>query len=90
MHVLIALHKQNLPDMLPISPHVSYHLPIYDTEALMVEVELLLDWYLPHRKTILPPTARENYLTLWRTALLPLEEAPRCRHRCVRGQPGAA
>ena len=36
-----------LPDALPVAPDVEYALPPYDLDALLIEVELLLDWYLP-------------------------------------------
>ncbi len=37
----------SLPDTLPVSPHVDYRIPPYDIDAFLIEVELLLDWYLP-------------------------------------------
>jgi hypothetical protein len=73
--VLIALHKQILPDLLPVAPHVSYRLPAYDMDAFLIEVELLLEWYLPHRRTMLSPQARSEYSSLWRHALHPAAEA---------------
>ena len=45
--VLVALHGMQLPDVLPVEPGVDYRLPRYDMEALLIEAELLLDWYLP-------------------------------------------
>ena len=66
VYVLIALHKQILPDLLPVAPHVNYRLPTYDMDAFMIEVELLLDWYLPFQHVLLAPSAREEFLSLWR------------------------
>src|SRR5262249_46068686 len=43
--VLIALHRQELPEVLPVAPHVEHRLPRYDLDALLIEVELLVDWY---------------------------------------------
>ena len=71
VYVLIALHKQILPEHLPVAPHVTYHLPSYDMDAFMIEVELLLDWYLPFRDAVLTDEARARYLSLWRDALQP-------------------
>jgi aminoglycoside/choline kinase family phosphotransferase len=70
--VLIALHKLTLPDTLSVAPTIDYRLPPYDLDALLIEVELLPDWYLPYRDA--PPTAaeRESYLALWRDALAPV------------------
>ncbi len=45
--VLIALHSQKLPGAIPVAPHVVHSLPPYDIGAYLIEVELLLDWYLP-------------------------------------------
>jgi len=49
LDVLISLHCSALPDALPVAPHVEYLIPPYDLDAFLIEVELLLDWYLPHR-----------------------------------------
>ena len=48
--LLAALHAQALPPALPIAPRVEYRLPPYDIDAFLIEVELLLDWYLPRMK----------------------------------------
>jgi aminoglycoside/choline kinase family phosphotransferase len=75
VYVLIALHKQILPDLLPVAPHVNYRLPAYDMDAYMIEAELLLEWYFPHRHAPLSPSARTLFVTLWREALKPAAEA---------------
>ena len=69
--VLAALHRNRLPDMLPVEQGVEYRLPKYDLEALLIEVELLLDWYLPKLDTKISDNKRDVYLSLWRDALLP-------------------
>jgi hypothetical protein len=70
--VLIALHKLTLPDTLTVAPTIDHRIPPYDLDALLIEVELLPDWYLPYRGA--PPTAaeRESYIALWREALAPV------------------
>ncbi len=45
--VLAALHGQHLPEVLPVTPNVQHKLPRYDLDAMLMEAELLLDWYLP-------------------------------------------
>ncbi len=75
VHVLIALHKQILPEQVQVSPHVVYRLPAYDMDAFLIEVELLLDWYLPFREASLSEQARARYIALWRDALLPATRA---------------
>ncbi len=75
--VLAALHKAKLPDTLPVSPGVTYQVPRYDMDALLIEVELLLDWYMPKLKTPVSPAQRQAYVALWRRALQPaLDAAP--------------
>jgi tRNA threonylcarbamoyl adenosine modification protein YjeE len=73
--ILIMLHGQLLPDVLPISPHVDYRVPYYDLEAFLIEAELLLDWYLPRLGVALDDDARAKFLALWREALQPAIDA---------------
>ncbi len=68
---LVELHRHNLPDTLPVAPSLTYRLPRYDMEALMIESELLLDWYLPHQGPKVDKDARAEFSALWRQALLP-------------------
>jgi tRNA threonylcarbamoyl adenosine modification protein YjeE len=67
--VLVALHESTLPDRLPVAPDVTYTIPSYDLDAFMIELELLLDWYLPMMKTAPSETRRDTYLSLWRDVL---------------------
>jgi tRNA threonylcarbamoyl adenosine modification protein YjeE len=73
--VLLSLHSRELPRSLPVSPKVEYQLPPYDMDAFLIEVELLLDWYLPRRSVAVPPETRETFEMLWRDALQPLIDA---------------
>jgi len=66
---LVHLHGQQLPDTLPVSAHLSHTLPHYDMDALMIEVELLLDWYLPHQGVPVSAATADAYRALWREAL---------------------
>ena len=52
-------------------------MPVYDLDAFLIEVELLLDWYLPHRGAAASAQARALFLSLWREALRPTRDAPR-------------
>jgi hypothetical protein len=67
--VLVALHCRQLPDTLPITPDTEYKLPRYDIDALLIEVELLLDWYMPRAGVGVSPEMRAYYVALWRDAL---------------------
>jgi len=73
---LLALHALRLPDTLPVSPHVEHRLPSYDIHALLIEAELLLDWFLPRLKAALPDAERDAFRALWRGLLQPAIEAP--------------
>jgi tRNA threonylcarbamoyl adenosine modification protein YjeE len=69
--LLAALHREPVPDVLSVAPGVDYRLPRYDMDAMLIEVELLLDWFLPLIGSEASALARQSYLTLWRTALEP-------------------
>ncbi|HEY4141963.1 MAG TPA: tRNA (adenosine(37)-N6)-threonylcarbamoyltransferase complex ATPase subunit type 1 TsaE [Pseudolabrys sp.] len=74
--VLAALHRNKLADVLPVEAGVEYRLPRYDLEALLIEVELLLDWYLPKLDARISDNKRDVYLSLWRDALMPMIQGP--------------
>jgi hypothetical protein len=67
--VLIALHGHHLAEALPVAPHVEHSLPHYDMDAFLIEVELLLDWYLPQLGANITDAMRAVYVALWREAL---------------------
>lgn len=76
LDVLIALHRRRLPETLEVAPRREYRLPRYDIDALMIEVELLTDWYLPHAGMRATDERRAAFTALWRAALTPALEAP--------------
>ena len=70
---LAALHAKALPTTLPIAPGRDYAIPPYDLDAMLIEIDLLLDWYLPHiggREA--SGSVRAEFGHAWREAL----EAP--------------
>lgn len=76
--VLVALHSLELPTALPVAPRIEHHIPFYDLDACMIEIELLFDWYLPYRGVGVPDAAtREALLTLWRLTLAETMEETR-------------
>ena len=75
--VLIALHRSDLPDVLPVAPYVEYRIPPYDLDAFLIEVELLIDWYLPLRGAPATAAERARFLSLWHDALRPVLDAPK-------------
>ncbi|HXZ21728.1 MAG TPA: tRNA (adenosine(37)-N6)-threonylcarbamoyltransferase complex ATPase subunit type 1 TsaE [Pseudolabrys sp.] len=70
--LLAELHRNYLGDVLAVEPGVEYRLPRYDMDAFLVEVELLLDWYLPKLEARIADAKREAYRRLWHDALSPL------------------
>jgi tRNA threonylcarbamoyl adenosine modification protein YjeE len=74
--VLAHLHSLTLPDTLTVANNVTYTLPRYDLDAFMIEIELLLDWYLPMLQTKISPSRRDTLLSLWVDALRPALNAP--------------
>lgn len=75
--MLAALHRESLPDSLPVAPHVRHVMPVYDVGAFLIETSLLIDWYLPDRGTDVGGGMREEFAALWRRALAPAIEAQR-------------
>jgi hypothetical protein len=76
LDALAALHRQEVPEVLPVAPHLDYHIPRYDLGAFLIEAELLPDWYLPSAGIALPEAARAEYTELWRAALQSALAAP--------------
>lgn len=67
---LAALHTTEMAAVLPVAPGIDHGLPPYDLEALLIEVELLPDWYLPHAVPgLLSGSARSEFVALWSQAL---------------------
>ena len=56
-----ALHREPMPEILPLEPHVSYPIPIFDTDALLVEIGL--PWPSVPTSTIVPPASRGSLLS---------------------------
>ncbi len=67
--VLAALHGQALPEVLPLTPQTSYAIPAFDTDALMVEIGLMPEWYLPDRGAALSENAQAEFAAMWRDLL---------------------
>jgi tRNA threonylcarbamoyl adenosine modification protein YjeE len=67
---LLALRASNPPQMLPAAGGGDYRLPEFSREALVVELDLLLQWYfklLPGRSTAAELTA--SFFEAWQPAL---------------------
>jgi hypothetical protein len=67
--MLAALHWKKLPDILPLAPHITYAIPAFDIDALLVEIGLMLEWYLPDRGAEPADNLRAEFMTQWRDLL---------------------
>ena len=66
---LAALHAQALPEVLRLAAPLEYTIPAFDTEAMLVEIGLMLEWYLPDRGADLGNDKRTEFLGIWRDLL---------------------
>jgi N-acetylmuramate 1-kinase len=67
--MLVALHRDPLPEILPLAPQLTYAIPTFDTEALLVEAGLMLEWYLPDRGAEPTDNIRAEFVMIWRDLL---------------------
>src|SRR6202011_2503380 len=67
--MLAALHRETLPEILPLAPQITYAMPAFDTDALLVEVGLMPEWYLPDRGAELTDNVRAEFVAMWRDLL---------------------
>jgi hypothetical protein len=75
--LLARLHAAPVPGTLPVAEGLEHALPLYDLEAFLIEVELLLDWYAPHiPRTLLPGSARAEFVRIWSELLEDLLAGP--------------
>jgi tRNA threonylcarbamoyl adenosine modification protein YjeE len=75
--VLAALHREPLPEVLPLVPPADYPIPVFDIDAWMVEVGLMLEWYMPDRGVTPGEALRGEFETMWREILQRPVAAPR-------------
>jgi tRNA threonylcarbamoyl adenosine modification protein YjeE len=67
--VLAALHRKTLPEILPLAPQITYAIPVWDVDAMLVEIGLMLEWYLPDRSREPTNNMRTEFVMLWRDLL---------------------
>ena len=75
--MLAALHRETLPETLPLAPQLGYAIPTFDTDALLTEVGLMPEWYLPDRGAELPEGLRGEFVAMWRDLLGKAADAPK-------------
>ncbi|NSL20251.1 tRNA (adenosine(37)-N6)-threonylcarbamoyltransferase complex ATPase subunit type 1 TsaE [Agrobacterium tumefaciens] len=63
---LAALHKAPEPRKLPVGDGSTYEVPPFDRPAMKIEVSLLVEWYVPHKRgKSLSDTEKRDYYALW-------------------------
>lgn len=75
--LLVTLHREPLPATLPLTAELTYAIPVFDTEALLTEASLMLDWYLPDRGAEPSSDLRAEFNTMWRDLLAGPAAAPK-------------
>jgi hypothetical protein len=75
--MLAALHREAVPETLPLTPPAEYRIPLYDADAWLVEIGLMVEWYLPDRGAPLSDPLRSEFVTMWRDLLQRPAAAPR-------------
>ncbi|MFX8389515.1 hypothetical protein ABTL55_19845, partial [Acinetobacter baumannii] len=58
-------------------PQLDYVIPPFDDDAMMIEVGLMLEWYLPDKGVTLSSNMQADFLLIWRDLLTKLAGTPR-------------
>ncbi|MBR0755855.1 tRNA (adenosine(37)-N6)-threonylcarbamoyltransferase complex ATPase subunit type 1 TsaE [Bradyrhizobium jicamae] len=75
--MLAALHRETLPEQLPLTQHSIYNIPVFDIDAWLIEIGLMLEWYMPDRGVTPSDELRDEFFAMWRTLLEKPAAAPR-------------
>ncbi len=77
VEALAHLHAQTLPAILPVSEGRDHVIPDYDSQALEIETELLLDWYAPHiAGAALAAVTKKQFQRFWAPLIADIVQAP--------------
>jgi tRNA threonylcarbamoyl adenosine modification protein YjeE len=75
--LLAKLHTHPLPHALPVAEGREHVIPPYDMEALLIEIELLVDWYVPHVVgSLISASTRAEFINLWSDVLAEIAAFP--------------
>ncbi|MBI3701311.1 MAG: tRNA (adenosine(37)-N6)-threonylcarbamoyltransferase complex ATPase subunit type 1 TsaE [Afipia sp.] len=77
VEMLAALHQEQLPDVLPVAPHIKHRVPLFDNAAMMTEVGLVMEWYLPDKGVKITSNLHAEFLLAWNELFTKLAAAPR-------------
>ncbi len=66
VRLLAGLHRREWPQDIPVAEGYSHHIHSFDRDAMMIEVELLSDWYVPRmRGAPLDSAQKADYVAAW-------------------------
>jgi N-acetylmuramate 1-kinase len=75
--LLARLHGEEVTNELPLAPHVTYKVPSFEVEAMLTEIGLMLEWYLPDRGADPSDMLRAEFIAMWRALLQEPLAAPK-------------
>lgn len=68
--LLAEIHRKQWPTEMPVPDGAAHILPLFDRDAMTIELELLPEWYVPFASGAPADRAlKEEYLRLWNDAL---------------------
>ena len=68
--VLAHLHAYDMPQTIAVPEIGTHTLALYDRDALLIEVEQFVEWYVPHHaRLMLSARMREEFLSQWRLVI---------------------
>ncbi len=71
---LAHLHEEDFSKICPLPDGSTYEIPDYDQGAMMIEAELLLDWYVPaHAANPLSEDTKLEFKRIWQELFFELE-----------------
>ncbi|MFV0281943.1 MAG: tRNA (adenosine(37)-N6)-threonylcarbamoyltransferase complex ATPase subunit type 1 TsaE [Rhodoblastus sp.] len=74
---LAHIHGAPRSDTIAMDDGSNYRIPPYDLDALLIEIELLLEWYAPHiAGAQLSSGQRATFVNLWRQTAIEIVNAP--------------
>jgi N-acetylmuramate 1-kinase len=77
VEMLAALHWKKLPEILPLGPQINYAIPTFDIDAMLVEIGLMIEWYLADRGAEPSENLRVEFVTQWRDLLAKAAATPK-------------
>lgn len=76
VRLLANLHRHSWPHTIEVTPEISHRIHDFDRDAMLIEVELLSDWYVPRMSgQPLQPQQKAEYIAAWDDVFSQLNKA---------------